>query len=197
MTRSVRTRARHVTSLASRGRICLSLLSSRRGKSLKDQQEEWQILCACAAVERDPAQLLKLVRRINELLQLKRARLEGRVFLTASRRKHIFQIAYDELLLISRAQILKDRGYDVTSVLGNADAQRILAKREKYHIFLIGHAAPHSERQAMAGWIKCQFPGAKVLALNAPTYGALPEADFNFVLNGPEEWLAAIAREAA
>ena len=111
---------------------------------MKDQQEEWQILCASAAVERDPAQLLKLVRRINELLEQKRARLQGRVFSTvARRRKRIFQIAYDELLLISRAQILKDRGYEVTSVLGNADAHRVLAKGEKYRIFLIGHAAQH------------------------------------------------------
>ena len=49
----------------------------------------------------------------------------------------------------------------------------------------------------MVGWIKGQFPGAKVLALNAPSYGALHEADFNFVLNGPQEWLATVAREAA
>ena len=165
---------------------------------MKDQQEEWQILCASAAVERDPTQLLKLVRRINELLELKRARLQGRVFSTvARRRKRIFQIAYDELLLISRAQVLKDRGYDVTSVLGNADAHRVLAKGEKYRTFLIGHAAPQAERQAMVMWIRTQFRDAKILALNAPPYGALPEADFNFVLNGPEEWLAAVAREAA
>ena len=159
---------------------------------MKDQQEEWQILCASAAVERDPTQLLKLVRRINELLELKRG------FSTvARRRKRIFQIAYDELLLISRAQILKDRGYDVTSVLGNADAHRVLAKGEKYCIFLIGHAAPQAERQAMVMWIRTRFRDAKILALNAPTYGVLPQADFNFVLNGPEEWLATVAREAA
>jgi hypothetical protein len=165
---------------------------------LKDQQEEWQILCASATVERDPAKLLKLVQRINELLEQKRARLEGRAFSSVARRgKRIFQIAYDELLLISRAQILKERGYDVTSALGNADAQRVLAKGEKYRIFLIGRDAPQDERQAMVRWIKTHFPGAKVLALNAPTYGALPEADFNFVQNGPEEWLATIAREAA
>jgi hypothetical protein len=165
---------------------------------LKDQQEEWQILCASAAVERDPAKLLKLVQRINELLELKRGRLEGRILAGVEHRsKRIFQIAYDELLLISRAQILKDRGYHVTSVLGNEDAHRVLTKGEKYRIFLIGHAAPQAERQAMVSWIKVQFPGAKVLALNAPSYGALPEADFNFVLNGPEEWLATVAREAA
>ena len=46
-------------------------------------------------------------------------------------------------------------------------------------------------------WIRAQFPDAKILALNAPVYGALPEADFNFVLNDPEEWLATVAREAA
>jgi hypothetical protein len=165
---------------------------------LKDQQEEWQVLCGSAAVERDPAKLLKLVQRINELLEQKRARLEGRAFSNVPRRgKRIFQIAYDELLLISRAQLLKERGYDVTSALGNADAYRILAKGEKYHIFLIGHAAPHAERRAIIGWIKSQFPGAKVLALNSPTHGELHEADFNFVLNGPEEWLATVAREAA
>jgi len=141
--------------------------------------------------------LLKLVQRINELLEQKRARLEGRAFGVARRSKRIFQIAYDELLLISRAQILKDRGYEVTSVLGNEDAHRVLAKGEKYRTFLIGHAAPQAERQAMVMWIKTQFPDAKVLALNAPTYGALPEADFNFVLNGHKEWLATVGREAA
>ena len=164
---------------------------------MKDHQEEWEILCAKASVEQDPQKLLSYVKRINELLETKRARLQGRNFVDVERRgKRVFQIAYEELRLIARAEILRQRGYEVVSVLGNEDALRVLTKGGQYRIFLIGHKAPKKERQEIVRWIKANFPGAKILALNPPKNGGLPEADFNFVINGPEEWLAAISSAA-
>jgi len=164
---------------------------------VKDHQEEWQVLCGQAAVEQDAAKLLKLIKRIDELLESKRNRIEGKNERVAAWRGNtVFQIAYDEILLITRAELLRNRGYDVSSALGNHDARRVLAKGGKYRVFLIGHAAPQVERQEMAQWLKSNFPEAKILALNAPEIGRLPEADFNFVLNGPEEWLATVGAVA-
>ena len=40
-----------------------------------ETQELWMSLCAQAAVEQDPVQLLELVKRINELLEEKEKRL--------------------------------------------------------------------------------------------------------------------------
>ena len=165
---------------------------------MKEHQEEWKLLCAEAAIEQDPAKLLDLVQRINELLEEKRHRLQARSFAgRASPNRQIFQIAYDEELLTSRAYLLRDRGYDVISVLGNEKARRRLSNGESFRVFLIGHAAPLLERQQMVRWIKSHFPGAKVLALNPPKHISVPEADFNFVLNGPDEWLAILARAVA
>jgi hypothetical protein len=43
-----------------------------------NDREEWIELCAQAADEQDPAKLLILVTRINDLLEAKEARLERR-----------------------------------------------------------------------------------------------------------------------
>jgi hypothetical protein len=162
---------------------------------MKDHQEEWQKLCAQAAVEQDSAKLMKLIQRITELLDAKQKRLQGNPD-PASSPKLIFQIAYDEVLLIEREQLLKQRGYDVISVLGNADAQRSLARIPSCRLFIVGHNAPSETREEMVRWLRAKFPHAKIVALNSPSH-RLPEADFNFVLNGPEEWLAAVASTAS
>jgi hypothetical protein len=39
---------------------------------VKEHEEEWRQLCAQAAVEEDPVKLLKLIERINDLLQANR-----------------------------------------------------------------------------------------------------------------------------
>jgi hypothetical protein len=54
-----------------------TLLSPRWGNIMKgNDREEWIELCALAADEQDPAKLLILVTRINDLLEAKEARLE-------------------------------------------------------------------------------------------------------------------------
>ena len=57
--------------------------------------------------------------------------------------KRVFQIAYDEMLLI------RNGGYEVGSALWNDSAKRILEKRERYRLFIIGQAASRETREEM------------------------------------------------
>src|SRR5258708_18468179 len=108
----------------------------------------------------------------------------------------IFQIAYDEPLLITRAELLRSRGYEVHSAFGNNEAQRVLDKGEGYDLFIVGHAASKGTREAMVMWLKSRFPDTKILALNPLDDMKLPGADYNLILNGPEAWLAVVATRA-
>ena len=159
---------------------------------MKGHQEEWELLCAKAAVEQDPDELLRLTERVVELLEAKYRRIQEQ------RDNHVFQIAYDQVLLIKRESILLSRGYEVTSVLGNDAAKQLLMKRSGtvYRIFIVGHAAPSEDREEMVRWLKERFPKTKVLAGNPPDQDILPRADFNVILNGPEQWLSAVASAA-
>jgi hypothetical protein len=164
---------------------------------MKAHEEEWKFLCKQAAKEQDPAKLFKLVQRINDLLEAKEKRLRGKAVLSSVQAgNHVFQIAYDEMLLVTRELLLKDRGYEVTSVLGNEDARRALAMDQIYRLFIVGRDAPRETREAMVRWLKEHFPNIKVLALNPPYQDQLPGADFNLILNGPDEWLAVVASVA-
>jgi hypothetical protein len=164
--------------------------------AMKEQEEEWQLLCQQASVEQDRDKLLQLIKRITALLDAKEKRLQQNSALPARRSNHVFQIAYDSTLLVAREHLLKSRGYDVSSVLGNEDAQQSLANGQRWRLFIVGHNAPRETREEMVRWLKKNFPHTTVLALNPPSQDKLTEADFNFVLNGPEEWLAAVSRTA-
>jgi len=163
---------------------------------VRDQQEEWLELCRQASVEQDREKLLGLVCRINELLEAKDKRLRPSDVRPTSKGDGVFQIAYDETLLITRAELLKNRGYEVSSVLGNDGAKHILDRRERYRLFIVGHAAARETREEMVRWLKVNFPDTKILALNPPHHAKLAEADYNLILNGPEEWLSVVANAA-
>jgi predicted Zn-ribbon and HTH transcriptional regulator len=45
---------------------------------LGENKERWKVLCEQAATEQEPEKLHQLVREINDLLEAKEARLEGR-----------------------------------------------------------------------------------------------------------------------
>lgn len=106
------------------------------------------------------------------------------------RMNRVFQIAYDETLLFTRSEMLRQAGYDVTSVLGNSAAKRALITGEKYSLFIVGRDAPIQTREEMIRWLKEKFPTVQVLALNA-SHEILPVADYN-VINEPGEWLVAV-----
>ena len=109
------------------------------------------------------------------------------------RLKRVFQIAYSQPLLITRAELLKKRGYEVASALGNESAKMHLKDGEPYDLFIVGHAAPQEERAEMARWLKQNYPKAKVLALHPPYDSHLDVADFNIRENGPDAFLSAVA----
>jgi hypothetical protein len=144
--------------------------------------------------EKDPEKLRQLTRRINELLEEKELRLLGEIKLPNG--TQVFQIAYDEGLLMTRAELLKGLGYEVTSALSNDDAKRLLKNGKTFAIFIIGHANAKPVREEMVTWLRTNFPGAKIIALNPHSDSRLKGADYNFILNGPEEWLAAVASAA-
>ena len=85
----------------------------------------------------------------------------------------VFQIAYDETLLITRSELLKNRGYEVSSALGNDGAKRILDRRERYRLFIVGHAAPRETREEMVRSLKANFPNTKILVVNPPSSAIL------------------------
>ena len=67
---------------------------------------------------------------------------------------------------------------------------RILAEHtQDYALFIIGHTASPRVRKEMADWLKEKYPKVEILALNPPNQQRLAPADYNVVLNGPEEWL--------
>lgn len=103
--------------------------------------------------------------------------------------RRIFQVAYDEALLVTRAELLKSRGYLVKSALGNEEAKEMLSNASGYHLFIVGHAAANQTREEMAAWLRQKFPAARILALNPPYHSELASADYNVRQNGPEVWL--------
>ncbi|HYM00427.1 MAG TPA: response regulator [Blastocatellia bacterium] len=116
----------------------------------------------------------------------------------SARGNRVCQIAYDESLLFARAELLKNRGYEVKSILGNEEAKRLLGKdQDDYRVFIVGHAASIAMRQEMIQWLRANFPAAKILALNPLSDPAHTGADYDFILNGPEEWLARVANIVA
>ena len=111
--------------------------------------------------------------------------------------KRIFQISYDEELGRERAELVKSRGYNVLSVIGNEAAQVALSpiQDQDYDLFIVGQGAPNETRQEIALWLKMKYPETRILALN-PANEQVPQADYN-VEDDPENWLPIISRELA
>jgi hypothetical protein len=111
--------------------------------------------------------------------------------------KLVFQIAYTEHMGIERSGVLRNRGYRVITVVGNKQAITVLGStNETVHFFMLGHGAPHRDREAIVAWLRVKFPDVKILALNAP-YQEIENADYNVLLNGPERWLPLVAAATA
>src|SRR5512146_2564184 len=108
----------------------------------------------------------------------------------AAQVRMIFQIAYSEELMVTRAALLQQCGYKVRSALGNKNAKQALVSPAEYRLFIIGHAAETEVRQDMVRWLRQRYPHAKILALDPPYASGDCGADYRVVLDGPEEWLA-------
>ena len=110
----------------------------------------------------------------------------------------VFQVAYDERLLAERADLLKRRGYEVVSAMGNECAKAVLdLPPQRVDLFIVGHNAPEPTRTEMVVWLKTKCPNVPIVALNPPECRELPGADYNAVFNGPEAWLPIVEAAAA
>jgi CheY-like chemotaxis protein len=104
----------------------------------------------------------------------------------------VFQIAYDERRLAARAEMLRQNGYEVVSVVGNEAAKIVLGSTQHSDLFIVGHAAPERTRKEMVDWLKAKYPHVKILALNSTDHRQLTGADYNAILTGPDEWLSIV-----
>ena len=112
------------------------------------------------------------------------------------RAKRVFQIGYAEEPTFRRTELLKSHGYSVMEVIGNRAAKAVLSSIPHYDFFIVGDAAPEKTRGEMVDWLKAHYPGVKVLAFNPPNQ-QIPNADYNVLENGPENWLPIISQELA
>ena len=90
-----------------------------------------------------------------------------------------------------RELLLQDAGYNVVSVLGS-EAGRKAARAGEFDVFLVGHAAPLSERKALIEWLRGNWPKVPIVALRHTLHEHIPEADCVANVDEPEEWLKAI-----
>jgi CheY-like chemotaxis protein len=105
----------------------------------------------------------------------------------------VFQVTYEPQIARTRSEYLRLQGYEVVTVHGNEAAMLVLSERQNYDLFIVGHAAPEKTRREMVEWLKANYPGVRIVALNPPTIADLMGADFNVKLNGPETLLPVIA----
>jgi CheY-like chemotaxis protein len=161
----------------------------------QDQQKAME--AGAQAYITKPDTSLELTPTVERLLNLTGKHLPATSKARESKSKQVFQIAYDAKLLTIRTALLTSRGYEVSSAFGNEEAKRLLDQSQNYLLFIVGHAASKAIREEMVTWLKTHFPGTKILALNPPTDTKLPGADYNFIQNGADVWLATVTKIAS
>lgn len=71
----------------------------------------------------------------------------------------VFQIAYNDVLMTTRAGLLRSIGFKIESVVGNEAAKAALTDNSKrYALFIIGRDAAATVRRDMAVWLKSKYP---------------------------------------
>jgi hypothetical protein len=106
----------------------------------------------------------------------------------------VFQITYAPELADTRTQVLRLHGYEVITVVGNDAAKVVLGMHQACDLFVVGHAAPEETRREMVEWLRTNYPGVRILALNPPSIPQLVGADYNLKINGPETLLPVLAK---
>jgi hypothetical protein len=74
-------------------------------------------------------------------------------------------IAYNHALARERTDVLRAKGYEVVTIIGNEDAKLVLDLSESWELFIIGYEASAEIREEMASWLKVKFPDVPILTL--------------------------------
>lgn len=104
-------------------------------------------------------------------------------------RKRIFQVAYREEQYLTRARLLRGRGYAVVSAIGNEAAKSLLTNQKRIHLVIVGHAAPYQTRLEMIGWLREHYLATRILALTQSSEEKFESLRFNAFYHPPEAWL--------
>jgi hypothetical protein len=107
----------------------------------------------------------------------------------------IFQIGYEPAQLDARTNVLRRLGYEVLSAPDNAAAKLQLLSPHHVDLFIIGHSAPEPVRNGIVEWLKSHYPKVKILALQPSDtqQSPVPDADYNVIVNGSDDWLSLVA----
>jgi DNA-binding response OmpR family regulator len=106
-------------------------------------------------------------------------------------KKHILSISYDESLLETRARLLQNAGFQVTSTIGFADAQTVCGKN-KYDLIVICHTVPRSDKTLLAKSIRGSECG-QILSLRKHENPPMEEAQWSVDSStGPEVLLRTV-----
>ncbi len=108
----------------------------------------------------------------------------------------VFHIAYDASLLRARTAMLDHAGFQVTSVLGNEQARRVLTEQTDFDLVLVGWSADNETRRDIVRWLKQHLPSLRVFSLHTARAQPLAEADFNSCSENPAEWFTAVKKAA-
>src|SRR5262249_29641389 len=104
--------------------------------------------------------------------------------------KRILHVAYYESLLKTRAILLKNQGYVVTSVLGNLSA--IATDISNVDLVLIGFSSTYEQRAILFEWLKQRRPDLPIVVLQSQSGEQFPAAK-HVAPADPEIWLKEVA----
>ena len=88
----------------------------------------------------------------------------------------ILSVHLDSGVLRSRAELLRNAGYSVTSVCDVPDA-KITLRQQEFDLLLLGHDLPSEDRHHLAAHAKAVQPSIRVLVLHASGNGPGSFAD--------------------
>ena len=108
----------------------------------------------------------------------------------------LFQVGFDEKGLNARVELLRRFGHEVISVTHNEAAKVALGSFRDVDLIVIDYKAQEQARKELVAWLKENYPKVKIVALN-PSKDPLIGADYNVVLNDPDEWLSLLAAVAS
>jgi DNA-binding response OmpR family regulator len=97
-----------------------------------------------------------------------------RAFAAATR---ILLISFDPRLEETRALLLREAGYDITSVSGTSDAKRAVESSSAFDLVVVGNDAPRREREYLLGWLRRALPEARILMLTKAQEGGFSDVD--------------------
>ena len=113
-------------------------------------------------------------------------------------RAHILHVAYDRALLETRHLMLKARGYNVTSALGN---EQVMAMTPDdlagFQVAVIGFSSTHAARSTLVKWFKAQSPQLPVVVLQFHEYERFPLAECTTLSEEPALWLDAVDQQVS